>query len=67
MLLGIYVGKVADSLQEEKRQDTYKRRVKKRERRKTRRDRRQSVRDGVYVTLSTQKNRRSGRDRRANR
>ncbi|HMB31279.1 MAG TPA: hypothetical protein VKN82_05610 [Desulfohalobiaceae bacterium] len=35
-----------------------------RERRKNKKDRRKNVRDGVIVHLSTQKDRRSGRDRR---
>ncbi len=35
-----------------------------RNRRKDRRDRRRSVRDGVYVTLSTKAERRQGSDRR---
>ena len=35
-----------------------------RDRRKNKVDRRQSVRDGVIVTLSTRKDRRSGKDRR---
>jgi hypothetical protein len=35
-----------------------------RDRRKNKVDRRRSVRDGVFVTLSTKKERRSGKDRR---
>ncbi len=35
-----------------------------RNRRKNKVDRRSSVRDGVFVTLSTRKDRRSGKDRR---
>jgi hypothetical protein len=38
-----------------------------RERRKNKVDRRSSVRDGVHVTLSTRKDRRSGKDRRRRR
>lgn len=37
---------------------------KKEDRRKNKQDRRKSIRDGVVVTLSTKKDRRTGRDRR---
>ena len=47
-----------------KNRDGYSKKKKKVDRRKNKQDRRKGVRDGVIVTLSTKKDRRSQKDRR---
>lgn len=57
-------GSVNKDASHNKNQDTISRRKKKAERRKSKQDRRKGVRDGVIVTLSTKKDRRTQKDRR---
>lgn len=68
--MDIYIGPteatILDPSEEGQRGVPVVKKTSKRDRRKNRQDRRKSVRDGVYVTLSSKKNRRSGTDRRKN-
>ncbi len=66
--MDIIIGKIKAAQKDPKTSSAAKNSISKktvqRERRKNKQDRRKSVRDGVIVQLSTQKDRRSGRDRR---